>query len=153
MGTKIGQPIAQRYLEFEKRPDAIEGLRYAIVKYRKAFDQFTAKDEKYDHLDADDMAKVDAAVLEADAWINDLEAKQNATPLYEDAIIIASIVDARTSALKSTCEPIVTKPKPVVIPDIPHPDGGAPDIPHPDGTPATSDEKPAEEPAAEESAA
>lgn len=146
---KVGQPIADRYIESEKRPESIQALRYAIVKYRKAFDEFTAGAEKYDHLEQDDMSKVNVAVTETDTWINELEVKQNNTPLYEAVVIRSAEVDSKANKLKLTCEPFISKPKPVVAPEVPHPDGGAPaDIPHPDGAPAPTEGAPATEDAA-----
>ncbi|CAJ0954227.1 unnamed protein product [Ranitomeya imitator] len=112
----LGQPIQTRYQEFEDRPKAFEELGKQIQLYLKVINAYKNKEEAYDHLDAADMEKVEKTTNEAMEWMNNkmnLQIKQNLTI---DPVVKTMEIQAKTKELLSTCNPIVSKPKPKVEP-------------------------------------
>uniref|UniRef100_A0A7M4EM44 Heat shock 70 kDa protein 4 n=1 Tax=Crocodylus porosus TaxID=8502 RepID=A0A7M4EM44_CROPO len=112
----LGQPIQARFQESEERPKAFEDLGKQIQQYMKAVHAFKAKDEQYDHLDVEDIAKVEKNANEAMEWMNNKLNLQNKRSLTLDPVIKAKDIQAKTKELISFCNPIVTKPKPKVEP-------------------------------------
>uniref|UniRef100_A0A8B9K690 Heat shock 70 kDa protein 4-like n=1 Tax=Astyanax mexicanus TaxID=7994 RepID=A0A8B9K690_ASTMX len=71
------------------------------------------KDEPYDHLDEAEVQKVDKMVGEVMIWMNSKMNQQSKQSLNVDPVVKAAEIIAKTR-LFSTCNPIVTKPKPKV---------------------------------------
>ncbi|XP_017348513.1 heat shock 70 kDa protein 4a [Ictalurus punctatus] len=113
---KLGQPIQERAMEAEERPKAFDELGKQIQKYMKILEAYKAKDEQYDHLDELEVMKVDKQVNEAMNWMNSKMNEQSKQSLTLDAVIKASEIQAKTKELSSTCNPIISKPKPKVEP-------------------------------------
>nr|XP_023694113.1 heat shock 70 kDa protein 4-like [Paramormyrops kingsleyae] len=113
---KLGQPIQERFLESEERPKAFEELGKQIQQYMKFVEAFKTKDEQYDHLDEEEVGKVDKLVNEAMIWMNNKMNEQNKQSLMVDPVIKYKDIQAKTKELVSTCNPVVTKPKPKVEP-------------------------------------
>ncbi|XP_053505008.1 heat shock 70 kDa protein 4a [Ictalurus furcatus] len=113
---KLGQPIQERAMEAEERPRAFDELGKQIQKYMKILEAYKAKDEQYDHLDELEVMKVDKQVNEAMNWMNSKMNEQSKQSLTLDAVIKASEIQAKTKELSSTCNPIISKPKPKVEP-------------------------------------
>ncbi|XP_044136774.1 heat shock 70 kDa protein 4 [Bufo gargarizans] len=112
----LGQHIQTRYQEFADRPKAFDDLGKQIQLYMKIINAFKNKEEAYDHLDAADVEKVEKSTNEAMEWMNNkmnLQMKQNLTA---DPVVKAKDIQAKTKELTSTCNPIVSKPKPKVEP-------------------------------------
>ncbi|XP_069827780.1 heat shock 70 kDa protein 4 isoform X2 [Dendropsophus ebraccatus] len=112
----LGQPIQTRYQEFEDRPKAFDELGKQIQLYMKVINAFKNKEEAYDHLDAADMEKVEKSTNEAMEWMNNkmnLQMKQNLTV---DPVVKTKEIQAKIKEMTSTCNPIVSKPKPKVEP-------------------------------------
>ncbi|XP_054907640.1 heat shock 70 kDa protein 4a [Poeciliopsis prolifica] len=113
---KIGQPIHDRYLEAEERPKAFEELGRQIQMYMKIVESYKAKDEQYDHLDELEVTRVDKQVNEAMAWMNTKMNQQNNQNLTVDPVVKVGEIKAKTKDLYTSCNPVVTKPKPKVEP-------------------------------------
>ncbi|XP_030649355.1 heat shock 70 kDa protein 4a isoform X2 [Chanos chanos] len=111
---KLGQPIQDRYVEAEERPKAFEELGKQIQQYMKIIEAYKTKDEQYDHLDEAEVTKVDKLVSEAMVWMNSKMNQQSKQNLNEDPVVKVSEIQAKTKELYSTCNPVVTKPKPKV---------------------------------------
>ncbi|XP_007258636.3 heat shock 70 kDa protein 4b [Astyanax mexicanus] len=111
---KLGQPVQDRYSEYEERPKAFEELGKQLQQYMKIVEAFKMKDEPYDHLDEAEVQKVDKMVGEVMIWMNSKMNQQSKQSLNVDPVVKAAEIIAKTRELFSTCNPIVTKPKPKV---------------------------------------
>uniref|UniRef100_A0A8C7SRT7 Heat shock protein 4b n=1 Tax=Oncorhynchus mykiss TaxID=8022 RepID=A0A8C7SRT7_ONCMY len=111
---KLGQPIQERYMESEERPRAFDDMGKQIQMYMKIVEAYKTKEEQYDHLDQEEINKVDKMVNEAMIWLNSKMNQQSKLSLtVEPAVRVREIQD-KTKELYSSCNPIVTKPKPKV---------------------------------------
>jgi len=118
---KVGEPCKKRKYEAENRQSAVEGFGLSLQLARKMVDMFAAGDEKYNHLDKEEVAKVQKAIEENSAWMDknlNALAKQKK---WEDPAVLISQIQSQKSAFESTCKPIMSKPKPKVEPPPPAP--------------------------------
>lgn len=114
---KLGQPIQDRYREYEERPKAFEDLGRQLQHYMKIVEAYKTKEEQYDHLDEAEIQKVDKMVNDVMIWMNSQMNQQSKQSLAVDPVVKVSEIQAKTRELFSSCNPIVTKPKPKV--DLP----------------------------------
>uniref|UniRef100_A0A8C4DSH8 Heat shock protein 4b n=1 Tax=Dicentrarchus labrax TaxID=13489 RepID=A0A8C4DSH8_DICLA len=135
---KLGQPIQERYMEAEERPKAFDELGKQIQQYMKFVEAYKMKEEQYDHLDEADVTKVDKLTGEAMMWMNSAMNQQSKQSLSVDPSVKVKDIQAKTRELFSTCNPIVTKPKPKV--ELPKED-----TPAEQNGPVNGQEKPQEE--------
>ncbi|XP_007666695.2 heat shock protein 105 kDa isoform X4 [Ornithorhynchus anatinus] len=112
--TKLGTPIKIRCQEAEERPRAFEELGQRLQHYAKIAGDYRNKDEKYIHVDATEMKKVEKSVNEMMEWMNNALNAQAKQSLAQDPVVRASEIKAKVKELSSVCEPIVTQPKPKV---------------------------------------
>ncbi|XP_035522403.1 heat shock 70 kDa protein 4a isoform X2 [Morone saxatilis] len=113
---KIGQPIHERYMEAEERPKAFEEFGRQIQLYMKIIEAYKAKEEQYSHLDELEVTRVDKQVNDAMAWMNSKMNQQNSQDLTLEPVVKVGEIQAKTKELYSTCNPVVSKPKPKVEP-------------------------------------
>ncbi|XP_041864601.1 heat shock 70 kDa protein 4a [Melanotaenia boesemani] len=113
---KIGQPIRERFTEAEERPKAFEELGRQIQMYIKIAEAYKAKDEQYDHLDELEVTRVEKQIKEAMDWLNSKMNQQNSQDLTLDPVVKVVDIRAKTKELYSSCNPVVSKPKPKVEP-------------------------------------
>uniref|UniRef100_H2L7I3 Heat shock protein 4a n=1 Tax=Oryzias latipes TaxID=8090 RepID=H2L7I3_ORYLA len=113
---KIGQPIYSRYMEAEERPKAFEELGRRIQMYMKIVEAYKAKEEQYDHLDEMEVTQVDKQVSEAMIWMNSKLNQQKSHDLALDPVVKVGEIQAKAKELYSSCNPVVSKPKPKVEP-------------------------------------
>ncbi|XP_051981108.1 heat shock 70 kDa protein 4-like, partial [Xyrauchen texanus] len=111
---KLGQPIQDRYTEFEERPKAYEELGRQLQQYMKIVEAYKTKEEQYDHLDEAEVQKVDKMVNDVMIWMNSKMNHQSKQSLTVEPVVKTSEIQAKTKELFSTCNPIVNKPKPKV---------------------------------------
>lgn len=111
---KIGTPIQVRFQEAEQRPRAFEELGQRLQHYAKIAAEFESKDEKYNHIDESEMKKVEKAVREVGEWLNSVMSAQAKRSLDSDPAVRVQEVKAKIKELNSTCEPVVTQPKPKI---------------------------------------
>ncbi|XP_033977138.1 heat shock 70 kDa protein 4b isoform X1 [Trematomus bernacchii] len=111
---KLGQPIQERYTEAEVRPKAFEELGKQIQQYMKFVEACKMKEEQYDHIDDANVTKVDKMASEAMMWMNSSMNQQSKQNLTMDPAVKVKDIQAKIRELFSTCNPIVTKPKPKV---------------------------------------
>jgi len=88
---------------------------------RKMVDMFSKGDEKYNHLDKDEVAKVQKAIDENAAWMDKHLATLAKQKKWEEPAVLISQIQSQKSAFESTCKPIMSKPKPKVEPPPPAP--------------------------------
>uniref|UniRef100_A0A3Q3NL42 Heat shock protein 4b n=1 Tax=Labrus bergylta TaxID=56723 RepID=A0A3Q3NL42_9LABR len=135
---KLGQPIQDRYTEAEERPKAFEEMGKQIQQYMKFVEAYKMKEEQYDHLDEADVTKVDKLTNDAMIWMNSAMNQQSKESLALDPSVKIKDIQAKTRELFSTCNPVVTKPKPKV--ELPKED-----TPAEQNGPVNGQEKPQEE--------
>uniref|UniRef100_A0A4W3IHW5 Heat shock protein 4a n=1 Tax=Callorhinchus milii TaxID=7868 RepID=A0A4W3IHW5_CALMI len=122
----LGQPIQERYQEFEERPKAFDELGRQIQQYMKIINAFKDKNEQYDHLDSAEMEKAEKQVHEAMEWMNTKMNLQSKQPLAQAPLVQSAEIQSKTKHLISylpenrllinLCNPIITKQKPKVEP-------------------------------------
>ncbi|XP_066524230.1 heat shock 70 kDa protein 4b [Hoplias malabaricus] len=110
----LGQPVQDRYTESEERPKAFEDLGKQLQQYMKIVEAYKMKEEQYDHLDEAEIQKVDRMINDVMIWMNSKMNQQSKQTLNVDPVVKAVEITAKTRELFSTCNPIVTKPKPKV---------------------------------------
>ncbi|KAB5565452.1 hypothetical protein PHYPO_G00241730 [Pangasianodon hypophthalmus] len=142
---KLGQPIQDRYTESEERPKAFDELGKQLQQYMKIVEAFKMKEEQYEHLDEAEIQKVDKMVGEVMIWMNSKMNQQSKQNLTVDPVVKAAEITAKTRELFSSCNPIVTKPKPKV--EVPKEDK-----PAEQNGPVNGQENPEAEPSANDKA-
>ena len=113
-----GDPAIMRYREFQDRPEAFNLLGQSLVRYRKFLDEFRGGNEQYSHLQLEDVEKVEVAVKEKQAWLEEqLQAHQNLLT-YQNPNVTAAEIIANARRLEDIAQPIMTKPipKPIIEP-------------------------------------
>ncbi|XP_069366533.1 heat shock 70 kDa protein 4a isoform X2 [Paralichthys olivaceus] len=113
---KLGQPIQERFREAEERPKAFDDFGRQIQLYMKIIEAYKAKDEQYEHLDELEVTRVDKQVNDAMVWMNSKMNQQNSQDLTLDPVVNVQEIKAKTKELYSSCNPVVSKPKPRVEP-------------------------------------
>ncbi|KAF3705625.1 Heat shock 70 kDa protein 4 HSP70RY Heat shock 70-related protein APG-2 [Channa argus] len=113
---KIGQPIHDRYMEAEERPRAFEELGRQIQLYMKILEAYKAKDEQYDHLDELEVTRMEKHVSDTMDWLNSKMNQQNKQDLTLEPVVKVWEIKAKAKELYSSCNPVVSKPKPKVEP-------------------------------------
>uniref|UniRef100_A0A8B9K4N7 Heat shock 70 kDa protein 4-like n=1 Tax=Astyanax mexicanus TaxID=7994 RepID=A0A8B9K4N7_ASTMX len=93
---KLGQPVQDRYSEYEERPKAFEELGKQLQQYMKIVEAFKMKDEPYDHLDEAEVQKVDKMVGEVMIWMNSKMNQQSKQSLNVDPVVKAAEIIAKT---------------------------------------------------------
>ncbi|KAJ3588785.1 hypothetical protein NHX12_009639 [Muraenolepis orangiensis] len=111
---QLGQPIRERFLEAEEGPKAFAELGKQIQMYMKVVAAYKAKEEQYDHLDELDMTRVEKQVNDAMAWMSGKMTQQGKQDLTQTPVVRVAEVQAKTKELYSSCNPVVSKPKPKV---------------------------------------
>ncbi|XP_051869805.1 heat shock 70 kDa protein 4-like [Pristis pectinata] len=113
---KLGQPIRDRYQEFEDCPRAFDEMGRQVQQYMKIINSFRNKEEQYDHLDPTEMEKVGKYVQEAMEWMNSKMNLQSKQSLTQDPLVKCAEIQAKVKELVNLCNPIVSKPKPKAEP-------------------------------------
>uniref|UniRef100_A0A8C2CJ43 Heat shock protein 4b n=1 Tax=Cyprinus carpio TaxID=7962 RepID=A0A8C2CJ43_CYPCA len=142
----LGQPIQDRYTEFEERPRAFDELGRQLQQYMKIVEAYKTKEELYDHLEEAEVQKVDRMVNDVMIWMNSKMNQQSKQSLAIEPVVKTTEIQAKTRELFSTCNPIVTKPKPKV--DLPKEENPS----EPNG-PVNTQENPEAQPSGAEQAA
>ncbi|XP_016399454.1 heat shock 70 kDa protein 4-like [Sinocyclocheilus rhinocerous] len=109
---KFGEPIEERYREHEGRPRAFDELGKKIQLFMKAVDMYKQKDERYQHLSAEEMSVVEKSVCEALGWMNTkMNAQSKLTVAQDPAVKVAEIIQ-KIQELEDVCHPVFNRPKP-----------------------------------------
>uniref|UniRef100_A0A673MZL2 Heat shock 70 kDa protein 4-like n=1 Tax=Sinocyclocheilus rhinocerous TaxID=307959 RepID=A0A673MZL2_9TELE len=143
---RLGQPIQERYTEFEERPKAFDELGRLLQQYMKIVEAYKTKEEQYDHLDEAEVQKVDRMVNDVMIWMNSKMNQQSKQSLAVEPVVKTMEIQAKAQELFSTCNPVVTKPKPKV--DLPKEENPS----EPNG-PVNTQENPEAQPSGTEQAA
>lgn len=114
-----GKPALTRLDEATRRPEAIRNLKLAIQEF---LSQAQGSDAKYEHIEADEKAKVVAEAQNVGHWLDQIESKISgmASKSSNPPVLVAEIA-AKEAALRKFVAPIMNKPKPKPAP-APAPD-------------------------------
>ncbi|KTG37435.1 hypothetical protein cypCar_00017744, partial [Cyprinus carpio] len=86
-------------------------------QYMKIVEAYKTKEELYDHLEEAEVQKVDRMVNDVMIWMNSKMNQQSKQSLAMEPAVKTTEIQAKTRELFTTCNPVVTKPKPKV--DLP----------------------------------
>jgi len=109
---KVGDPVETRCTESVKRPAAFEELGKSLQQIRKILELCEQKDEKYDHIEAEEIKKVVEAVKAKDEWLNSKWSAQNKLADHQDPAVYASVILSEKKLLEDICYTILNTPKP-----------------------------------------
>ncbi|CAJ0593834.1 unnamed protein product [Cylicocyclus nassatus] len=113
---KLGDPIIERYREFEARKPAFEAFDRSIIRVRKAYEDYVAGGEAHAHIDSADMEKVINAIEENKRWIDDARHRQERRAKTEPPIVFANEIAQKQQAFEAIVMPILNKKKPAPPP-------------------------------------
>jgi len=116
---KIGNPVVDRSIAHKKLPEAIESFGKSITHYRKILDLYQAKDEKYVHIEEEEMKKVESKLDDRFKWFNQKLNENAKCPSTSNPAVYPSQIDTERKLLQTFCDSIVNKPKPKVEPPKP----------------------------------
>ncbi|KAI8488965.1 Heat shock 70 kDa protein 4L [Branchiostoma belcheri] len=91
---KTGEPVRARYKEELERPAAFEDLGKMLQQYRKVLDLYAQKDEKYNHIEEEEMKKVEKEVSEKQSWLDGKAQAQKNQPRHQDPVVKVSQIRA-----------------------------------------------------------
>lgn len=107
-----GDPAEKREAEDGKRQGAIDDFQKSIVQTRKFLDAFKAGDEKYAHISAEDVEKVEKDVANREGWLNPKVTEQGKLAKHQDPVVLTSQLVQEKNYMEAVCNPIINKPKP-----------------------------------------
>lgn len=109
---KVGDPVVTRYQESFTRPTAFEEMGKSLQQIRKVLELCAQKDEKYDHIEAEEIKKVEKAVAEKEQWLTKKWNAQSKLADHQDPAVLTSFINSEKKLLEDTCYTILNKPKP-----------------------------------------
>ncbi|XP_056332957.1 heat shock 70 kDa protein 4L [Danio aesculapii] len=109
---KYGEPIEERYREHEGRPRAFDELGKKLQLFMKVVDMYRDKDERYEHLNAEDMGVVEKSVNEALGWMNTKMNTQSKLSFAQDPAVKVADIIQKIQELEELCNPVLNRPKP-----------------------------------------
>jgi len=118
---KTGEAVRKRRQEFNDRPEAINQFGQCMQLAQKAVDSFKAGDEKFNHLDAAEVEKVQKAIAEKQDWFNRMCADVSKMDKTSDPPVLASQFSQEKESFWHMASNILNKPKPKVEPPPPPP--------------------------------
>ncbi|XP_072221418.1 heat shock 70 kDa protein 4L [Leuresthes tenuis] len=124
---RLGQPIQERHRENEDRPRAFEELGKKLQLYMKFVDSYRQKDERFMHLNAEEMSTVEKCLNESMGWMNNKMNAQSKLAITQDPIVKVADIIAKIQELEDVCNPVINRPKPTVeeAPEVNDQDSGA----------------------------
>merc|ERR1712045_881029 len=123
-----GEAAKRRRMEFDQRPEAINQFGQCLQLAQKVVDAYKAGDEKYNHLDAAEVEKVQKSIQEKSDWFNKMCADIQKLEKTADPPVLAAQFMQEKDQFWQMGSKILNKPKPKVEPPPPAPapsDGAA----------------------------
>lgn len=111
---RFGQPIQDRHREQEDRPRVFEELGKKLQLYMKAVEAYKQKDERYQHLNPDEMTNVEKSVNDNMGWMNSKMNAQSKLNITQDPVVKVADIIAKIQELEDVCNPVINRPKPKV---------------------------------------
>lgn len=110
---EIGDKVVFRYREVDERTKAISQLRETLNSYMA---QATSGDEKYSHIEEKDKQAVVEKVATLQKWLEDQIVRQSERPKNVDPVLTSAEIGKKRDEIIYFAIPILTKPKPKVVP-------------------------------------
>merc|ERR1711941_153918 len=123
-----GEAVKRRRYEFETRPEAINQFGQCLQLAQKVVDAYKGGEEKYNHLDAGEVDKVQKAINEKQDWFSRMCADIQKLQKTSDPPVLAAQFMQEKDQFWQMGSKILNKPKPKVEPPPPAPapsDGAA----------------------------
>merc|ERR1719225_750086 len=114
-----GEAAKRRRLEFDQRPEAINQFGQCLQLAQKVVDAFKEGDEKYNHLAAAEVDKVQKAIQEKQDWFNKMCADIQKLEKTADPPVLAAQFMQEKDQFWQMGSKILNKPKPKVEPPLP----------------------------------
>merc|ERR1711997_980117 len=119
-----GEAVKRRRYEFETRPEAINQFGQCLQLAQKVVDAYKGGEEKYNHLDAGEVDKVQKAINEKQDWFSRMCADIQKLQKTSDPPVLAAQFMQEKDQFWQMGSKILNKPKPKVEP--PPPEGVTP---------------------------
>ncbi|XP_054651956.1 heat shock 70 kDa protein 4L isoform X1 [Dunckerocampus dactyliophorus] len=110
----LGQPIQERHREYEGRPKAFEELGKRLQFYMKFVNSYKQKDERYQHLSAEEVNTVEKCMNDTMMWMNSNMNAQNKLAITQDPIVKVADIVAKIQEVQDLCIPVINRSKPTV---------------------------------------
>lgn len=114
-----GEPVKRRKKEWDERPAAMNQFGQCLQLAQKVIDSYKAGEEKYSHLDAAEVGKVEKAITEKSEWYNRVAAEIAKLAKTADPPVLASQFSQEKEAFWNMASKILNKAKPKVTPPPP----------------------------------
>lgn len=109
---KIGDPVMRKYVEDMHRPAAFEQLGASLMHVTKFLQLWNEKDEKYDHISEEEVAKVNKAHQDISEWYNESLQKQSNVVKHQDPAVTIADIQSKAKELEKICTPVINKKRP-----------------------------------------
>ncbi|VDO36548.1 unnamed protein product [Haemonchus placei] len=139
---KYGDPIVERFREAEARKPAFDAFDTAIIRARKAYEDYVAGGEAHAHIDSADMEKVINAIEEKKRWLDEARQKQERKAKTEPPVVFAYEIAQKQQAFEAVVLPILNKKKPAPPPKKKEQKEQKPAEPPVNGNPAGDNQAP-----------
>merc|ERR1712079_925460 len=116
-----GEAVKRRRLEFDQRPEAINQFGQCLQLAQKVVDAYKEGDEKYNHLDAAEVEKVQKSIQEKSDWFSRMCADIQKLQKTADPPVLAAQFMQEKDQFWQMGSKILNKPKPKVEPPPPAP--------------------------------
>lgn len=83
----VGEPVSERFREYEHRKPAFDQFDTAILRVRKAYEDYANGGPTYAHLDSKDMEKVINAIEDKKKWLDEARHKQETRPKTDAPVV------------------------------------------------------------------
>merc|ERR1711884_252728 len=114
-----GEAVKKRRFEFETRPEAINQFGQCLQLAQKVVDAYKGGDEKYNHLEAAEVDKVQKAINEKQDWFSRMCADIQKLQKTSDPPVLAAQFMQEKDQFWQMGSKILYKPKPKVEPPAP----------------------------------
>ncbi|MCP9258980.1 hypothetical protein DINM_001965 [Dirofilaria immitis] len=104
---KLGDPVQERHREYENRNNAFDDFDRAIMRARKAYDEYTKGSEKYAHLGSSHICG-----RRKKKWVDDQRSRQEMRKKTEPPIVFVYQIQDEQQKFENIVSPILKKPKP-----------------------------------------
>eukprot|EP01039_Chlorochromonas_danica_P008469 gene8469-9335_t len=109
----VGNPIDQRYLEAQHRPQAVDNLKKQ-ADLCKAF--ASTYDEATSHITEEERGALRKEIAAAESWLYDMLSKQGELSPSANPVLTVDGINARRNTLFNAFMPLKNKPKPAPTP-------------------------------------
>jgi len=105
----LGNPIENRFADFEARPAAIEALRKQLDLCKTFVANY---DDSHSHITEEEREKIRAVIHATTSWMFDAQSHQADLPHHAEPVLSVAIITKKRNELFAVSNPIMTKPKP-----------------------------------------